>query len=313
MKTMTDSKTHESGCEDSSVAPRVSYNHLEEDEKFKKAKEKLALFKKKPLPSPKNGLRRTALLPCPPPHPHPGTQDVNSFLADWGVAGSEYGDRNTHHRVEGGRCNNGWGKRSAGEDWVERNAKKFGGETAYQASDRRTLLGHGDDSVGGHQGAWNGGVRHNVGANHVMIDSRGGKEDSGSGMSVERMWMEKFLVMWRKLLESQWSILRAEADREVQDKKQSLLENQDLGSKFNEPALNQRVVDKMLGEERAVFKSWESHGMMQLECTVCNIIVSGVKTMQGHMQGKKHLKRLEGYEVLGIVYTSVLIIRKTTI
>ena len=152
-----------------------------------------------------------------------------------------------------------------------------------------------------------------MGANHVMVDSRGGKEDSGSGMSVERMWMEKFLVMWRKLLESQWSILRAEADREVQDKKQSLLENQDLGSKFNEPALNQRVVDKMLGEERAVFKSWESHGMMQLECTVCNIIVSGVKTMQGHMQGKKHLKRLEGYEVLGIVYTSVLMIRKTTI
>jgi len=110
--------------------------------------------------------------------------------------------------------------------------------------------------------------------------------------------MEKFLVIWRKLLESDWNLLRSEVDREVQEKKINLGTNQDLGSMFNLPALNQRVVDKMLGEERAVFRSWDKQGILQLECTVCNITVSGMKTMQSHMLGKKHLKRLEEFTVI---------------
>ena len=79
-----------------------------------------------------------------------------------------------------------------------------------------------------------------------------------------------------------------------------MVERQDLGGKFNEPTFNQRVLDKVLGEERAVFKSWEEQGIIHPECTVCNIIVNGMKNMQGHMLGKKHLKRLEDFTVIGM-------------
>jgi len=119
-----------------------------------------------------------------------------------------------------------------------------------------------------------------------------------SEVRVEELWMDKFLVIWRKLIETEWSAMRSEVDREVQGKKQSLVTNQDLGSMFNEPTLNQRVVDNRLGEERAVFRSWDNQGITQLECTVCNITVNGMKTMQSHMNGKKHLVRLEEFTVI---------------
>ena len=151
----------------------------------------------------------------------------------------------------------------------------------------------------GHQGHLDKGVRHTLGGNHMGNGPHSALDAKGSGMSVERMWMEKFLAIWRKLLDTQWSALRGEVDREVQNKKHSLVESQDLGSKYNEPSLNQRVVDKMLGEERAVFKCWENQGITQLECTVCNIVVNGVRTMQGHIQGRKHLNRLEDFTVIG--------------
>jgi len=67
---------------------------------------------------------------------------------------------------------------------------------------------------------------------------------------------------------------------------------------FNEPLLNQKVMDRALGEERAVFRSWNQQGSLFLECTVCNITVSGMKTMQSHMGGRKHLSRLEAFTVI---------------
>ena len=106
--------------------------------------------------------------------------------------------------------------------------------------------------------------------------------------------------LWGEVLRRHLTDLRLVVDREVQDKKAAMEGEQDLGSRFNEPRLNQKVRAKAHEgeEEQDLFVCHDKDGPLAFECTVCGITVSGMKTMESHMNGKKHLAKLANYTVV---------------
>ena len=88
-----------------------------------------------------------------------------------------------------------------------------------------------------------------------------------------------------------------EVERGVQESKVSLGPSQDLGNRFNEPALNQRVLDNK-GKERAMISCYDKKGLLQFTCNVCKITVRGINSLRTHMLGKKHLRRLEDFTLI---------------
>ena len=83
----------------------------------------------------------------------------------------------------------------------------------------------------------------------------------------------------------------------MQLKKTAVEKLLDLGSKFNDPRLNQKVVEES-GEEKPVFECSESDGNLALKCTICGVTTSGIKTMGSHLGGKKHLINMGGLRVV---------------
>ena len=75
---------------------------------------------------------------------------------------------------------------------------------------------------------------------------------------------------WGEVLRNHLTDYRLEVDREVQSKKMAVENVLDLGSKFNDPRLNQKWVDEN-GEEKPVFEYSEENGIISLKCTVCGI------------------------------------------
>lgn len=121
-----------------------------------------------------------------------------------------------------------------------------------------------------------------------------------AGLEVRRT--EGAEVAWMEVLRAHLTDYRLAVDSEVQAKKCALEAQQDLGTKYNIPKLNQRVVEG--GQESQVFLCTEEDGVLVMKCTVCSISTTGVKTMESHMNGKKHLARLSGMEVVEGVITS---------
>jgi len=102
---------------------------------------------------------------------------------------------------------------------------------------------------------------------------------------------------WGELLKRHLTDFRLEVDKEVQTKKTAIEEVLDLGSKFNDPRLNQKLVEEN-GEEKPVFECLESAGNTTLKCTICSVTTTGIKTMASHLAGKKHLAKMEGLRVV---------------
>lgn len=103
--------------------------------------------------------------------------------------------------------------------------------------------------------------------------------------------------VWGELLKRHLIDFRLEVDKEVQAKKTAVEEVLDLGSKFNDPRLNQKVVEES-GEEKPVFECSESAGNTSLKCTICCVTTTGIKTMASHLSGKKHVAKMEGLRVV---------------
>ena len=102
---------------------------------------------------------------------------------------------------------------------------------------------------------------------------------------------------WGEVLRNHLTDYRLEVDREVQSKKMAVENVLDLGSKFNDPRLNQKWVDEN-GEEKPVFEYSEENGIMALKCTVCGITTTGMKTMESHIGGRKHREKMAGLKVV---------------
>ena len=73
----------------------------------------------------------------------------------------------------------------------------------------------------------------------------------------------------------------------------------DLGTQFNEPQLNRKIQDPQSGKERSLFTLDPSEGNAKFCCSVCQITVIGIKTLQSHILGKKHKNKVSGYKITG--------------
>ena len=112
----------------------------------------------------------------------------------------------------------------------------------------------------------------------------------------ERNLLEKHLVAWQELIANQEFYLRKDLQRNVSSATSSAA---DLGSQFNEPQLNRKIQDLQSGEERSLFTLDTSEGNAKFSCSVCQINVVGIKTLQSHILGKKHKNKVSGYKIIG--------------
>ena len=78
----------------------------------------------------------------------------------------------------------------------------------------------------------------------------------------------------------------------------------DLGAMFAEPQLNTRVREAG-GGERPLYSCDTSSGAARLTCTACQVTATGIRSLQSHMGGKKHLARLAELEVIGQTVISI--------
>ena len=112
----------------------------------------------------------------------------------------------------------------------------------------------------------------------------------------EQNLIEKSLVAWQELIGNQEFYLRKDLQRNVSTVASSEL---DLGTQFNEPQLNRKIQDPQSGEERSLFTLDPSEGNAKFCCSVCQITVIGIKTLQSHILGKKHKNKVSGYKITG--------------
>ena len=128
-----------------------------------------------------------------------------------------------------------------------------------------------------------------------MSNSYSGNQ-TDAPFDTESSWLDKFLIAWQELISNQEYYVR----RDLNKKESSVTTtNDDLGSAYNEPRLNTRVRDRDSGEERALYTCDTSRGAAQFTCTVCHVTVTGLRVLQSHMEGRKHLGKLMEYEVIG--------------
>ena len=113
---------------------------------------------------------------------------------------------------------------------------------------------------------------------------------------IEGSLMEKPLVAWQELIGNQEFYLRKDLQRTVGSATGS---KDDLGSQFNEPQLNRKIRHPQSGEERSLFTVDLSEGNAKFSCSVCQIYVTGIKTLQSHILGKKHKNIVSGYKIIG--------------
>jgi hypothetical protein len=142
------------------------------------------------------------------------------------------------------------------------------------------------------------------------------RERAGPGQGARERRVEAAREQWEISLGRSLTDCRLAVDREVQvsasccnelennrfclfrqAKKTALEQTQDLGSKFNDPRLNQLVVAGE-GEELPIYRCQDRDGTLTFDCTVCSITVAGLRTLESHMAGRKHKARLVDREVL---------------
>jgi hypothetical protein len=78
------------------------------------------------------------------------------------------------------------------------------------------------------------------------------------------------------------------------DLKLALLRLSDLGTRYNDLRLNQRVLDQR-GQPLNVFGDSEESGVLTFRCNLCAVSVQGKRNIDSHIEGKKHLARIDCY------------------
>ena len=108
--------------------------------------------------------------------------------------------------------------------------------------------------------------------------------------------MDKFLIAWQELISNQEYYVRRDLAKTNSNESSK---EEDLGSMFNEPRLNCKFKDPTTGEIRPMFTVDMSRGSAQLTCVICNVTAAGIKPLQSHINGKKHLNKLKEFEIIG--------------
>ena len=142
-------------------------------------------------------------------------------------------------------------------------------------------------------GRYGGGIE-----NYGMLNSYPGHQSAiPFDAESESSWLDKFLIAWQELISNQEYYIRRDLSKNEPSTKTPA---DDLGSAFNEPKLNTRICAQDSGEERALYTCDTSRGAAQFTCSVCDVTVTGIRVLQSHMGGRKHIGKLSEYKVLGI-------------
>jgi hypothetical protein len=72
----------------------------------------------------------------------------------------------------------------------------------------------------------------------------------------------------------------------LQDKRRAAERKVDLGTRFNDHRLNERVISD--GKLVQVFSCVEREGVFLFECHLCQLAVTGKRNIDSHAEGKKH-------------------------
>ena len=73
----------------------------------------------------------------------------------------------------------------------------------------------------------------------------------------------------------------------LQDLSKAAESRLDLGTRFNDLRLNERVLDKR-GQPLVVFTAQEVNGLLSFRCHVCDVVTQGKRNFDSHIDGKKH-------------------------
>ena len=116
--------------------------------------------------------------------------------------------------------------------------------------------------------------------------------------------MDRLVAQWKQIVTREFDYCAGEFKRRLIDQRyemQNTSENDaDLGTLYNDFRLNLKVYDKETGEESAVVTSIANgDGSTGFQCTVCNLMVTGKRNMESHLEGKKHNAKIGEYKVVG--------------
>ena len=222
--------------------------------------------------------------PPPPPPPAAGR---------WGRGGQyptypppdRHGGHPDHQR---GRDLGGDGR---GGDWAWQGKRKY----SESAEDNRKRFSHGGNDQYTGYGSW--------GDRDRRQDYGHRRSPAADNVDTESPWLDKFLIAWQELISNQEYYVRrdlAQADTPAP----APGTDTDLGAMFAEPQLNTRVREAG-GGERPLYSCDTSSGAARLTCTACQVTATGIRSLQSHMGGKKHLARLAELEVIGQTVISI--------
>jgi len=279
----------------------------------------------RPVPSPYGSLMQPpppppdeaspSKIPLPPPtprydSPEPGEITDNDDNRQNKFSNSAFNNRNPQHHGQryektsedrrrksrwdergfSNGDNDGRGKRKFEEESSFRN--KYSRENSYQAYDNRSSR---NKDYRDQQGYKDYDQRREAGNNYR---ERGGYEGGNrkSDENNEKEWMDKFIIAWQDLISNQEYYVRRDIAKLSADT--GGVKKDDLGSMFNEPKLNTKIVDPDTGEKRSLYTCDMSGGAARFLCTVCNVWCTGLKMLQSHMNGKKCAAKLSGYQIV---------------
>lgn len=83
-----------------------------------------------------------------------------------------------------------------------------------------------------------------------------------------------------------------------QEKQRIFEQSLDLGTRFHDLTLNQRVINKS-GNPIEVFSCWDEDQDIVFRCNVCNVQVCGKNDLDSHVSSEDHSDKMEETTQIG--------------
>ncbi len=120
----------------------------------------------------------------------------------------------------------------------------------------------------------------------------------------ERLYLDNLVQQWIGIVSTDYDNLADQFKRNLADRRadrnRRLDSLVDLGTLYADFRLNMKVYDLTSGEEKSVFSSFKTDGMMMFKCEICSITVNAKKNLETHFMGKKHGNKLSEYSIVGM-------------
>ncbi len=120
---------------------------------------------------------------------------------------------------------------------------------------------------------------------------------SGPEKSSEEVFNARPIKAWHDLLEKHWGRYMRDMFEELWNKQKAKSERGDLGTLFADPSLNENYVEPESGEIKPIYTHKEERGNIIVRCEICDLQAIGKFNLDSHRNGKKHKANVEKYEM----------------